>query len=210
MRQLIKFTLFVSIFFISQAYALCSKTSNETRDVYFNKGTVVVNPNLKVGDVIAEIVTSFSNITSAFHCQYKNDPLDAEVFMTHLSPTSIGTNVYQTNIPGIGIQFKRTSIYPYTYPAPRDNGNINLSEGTMTATLYKTAEYVGSGPITAGQYTRYGVQSDPNGSALNSHIATNGIIIVAPSCSVISEPTLYGLSNCSGFFELSNTCMPTP
>jgi len=120
MRQLIKFTLFVSIFFISQAYAVCVKKANETRDVYFNKGTVVVNPNLKVGGFITEVVTPFSSIPTAFNCQYKNDPLDAEVFMTHLSPTSIGTNVYQTNIPGVGIQFKRASIYPYTYLASRD------------------------------------------------------------------------------------------
>jgi len=186
MRQLIKFTLFVSIFFISQAYAVCHRNNVPDTNLYLDMGTVVVSPNLAVGAEIKTETRTFQTIPSAFKCEKQNDPLHADVITTHL--TLIGENIYQTNIPGIGVKFliDNKTPFPFISKAKKDNASINISGGPISMVLYKTAKYVGSGPITAGQYTRYGVQSDPNGSPLNTYLSENGTIIVAPSCYVTS------------------------
>ncbi|WP_392560871.1 fimbrial protein [Orbus sturtevantii] len=188
MRKLITFALIFSIFFISQAYASCIKQNVPSTNIYTDMGRVIVSPNLKVGDIIAQQSWHFSRINRAFLCQSIDDNLDGEVVMTNLSAYN-GT-IFQTNIPGIGIQFMRADrIYPYTFSIKNNNTYVSVTAENIIVTLYKTAEYVGSGAIAPGLYTKYGIKSDVNGSILNTYMSQNGTTIVSPSCVVDSRTT---------------------
>ncbi|WP_392560597.1 fimbrial protein [Orbus mooreae] len=184
MKIVIKFFLILNLFFIGQSYATCTKLDTQPVILYLDMGTVVVNPNLKVGDIIAQQSFPFPETSNMFYC-YSGDILEGMV-NTGLFTTN-SNKIYQTNIPGVGIQMARnTNIYPYDYVA-KSNNNIFIAAGNFIVTLFKTSEIVGSGPLSSGNYTTYGPQGGGIAtSGLTTYMSTNGTKIVSPSCSVVS------------------------
>lgn len=192
MIRLVKIVLFMGFFVVGKTLAACVVTGTPvsyTTDL----GRVVVDPSLAVGALIKEMTwTVGNNNQDMFLCSTAGDLIYRDVVMTNLTGSN-GT-IYQTNIPGVGIQFQRgNNVYPGVYKSPQDNYIIYLSTGPFTVRLYKTAEYVGSGPIKAGAYTMYGPDSNLSTSALTTYMSENGTVIVAPSCSVSggSEQNVY-------------------
>ncbi|WP_392563919.1 fimbrial protein [Orbus wheelerorum] len=184
MKKLLTFFLLLNLFFIAQSYAVCTRLDNPGITLYLDMGTVVVNPNLKVGDVIATQSFPFAETDILFYCK-KGDYL-AAVVNTALFTTN-NNKIYQTNVPGVGIQLTRdNNIYPYLYTAKNDN-NIYIPAGNFIVTLYKTADAVSSGALSSGNYTTYGPEGGGLAtSGLTTYMSANGTKIVSPSCSVVS------------------------
>ncbi|WP_392553492.1 fimbrial protein [Orbus wheelerorum] len=184
MKKLIKFFLLLNLFFITQSYAVCTRLDNPGIVLYLDMGIVVVNPNLNVGDIIAQQTFPYGETQILFYCN-KGDYLEAAV-NTALFTTN-NNQIYQTNIPGVGIQLIRNnSTYPYMYAAKTTN-NIYLPSGNFYVKLYKTAEAVGSGVLSSGNYTTYGPEGGGlAASGLTTYMSANGTKIVSPSCSVVS------------------------
>ncbi|WP_392562606.1 hypothetical protein RHO12_03735 [Orbus sturtevantii] len=143
MKLGVKFFLIFNLFFIGQCFATCTRYNDVPAGiVYLDMGIVIVNPNLNVGDVIAEKSFPFGEVGVAFYC-YGGDMIEGAINTSLF--ISNNNKVYQTNVSGVGIKIARDrDIYPYNYQAVRTN-DINIAEGQFIVTLYKTAEFVGTG-----------------------------------------------------------------
>ncbi|WP_392562604.1 fimbrial protein [Orbus sturtevantii] len=185
MKLGVKFFLIFNLFFVAQCFAACTRYNDVPAGiVYIDMGTVIVNPNLNVGDVIAEKSFPFGEVGVAFYC-YGGDMIEGAINTSLF--ISNNNKVYQTNVSGVGIKIARDrNIYPYNYVAQRER-QINVVAGNIIVTLYKTAEFVGSGPLSSGNYTSYGIPGATlSTSALSSYMTEGGTSIVTPSCSVVS------------------------
>ncbi|WP_392563918.1 fimbrial protein [Orbus wheelerorum] len=180
------FFLILNLFFITQSHAACTRIGNPGVTLYLDMGTVVVSPNLNVGDMIVQQSFPFSQTQTLFYCN-AGDSLEAAINIGFVTNNS--NKIYQTNIPGIGIQLLRNSddnLYPYIYK-PKNSNNIYLAAGNFIVRLFKTSEIVGSGPLTSGNYTTYGpLGGGITASGLTTYMSANGTTIVAPSCTVVS------------------------
>ncbi|WP_392562607.1 fimbrial protein [Orbus sturtevantii] len=176
--------LVLNLFFVSQSYGACIKLDVPEEIVYLDMGTVLVSPNLNVGDIIAEKKFPFSEVNRAFHCN-GGDILEAAINTSLF--TSSNNKIHQTNVPGVGIKIARgTNFYPYNYTASRNN-DVSIKADDFFVTLYKTAEFVGAGPLSSGNYTNYGPQGGGlSTSGLSTYMTAGGTTIVTPSCSVVS------------------------
>ncbi|SPZ17128.1 long polar fimbrial protein LpfA [Providencia rettgeri] len=182
--------------FLTASYvsAYCDRTSTRTYVLNMQMGRVVVDPNLKVGDTIAEQTWDMRENSSAIYAYCtRNTPITASVAMPSLVP--VGNKVYQTNVPGIGMKFHREGAvrmtYPDTFYAPRSS-NYYLAGSKFILTLVKTAPVTGSGTIASGLYTSYGYIPN-NNPFLITKLDAEAITIVSPSCQIEggSEKNVY-------------------
>lgn len=169
----------------SYASADCTRTKTRTYELNMQMGRVVVDPNLNVGDTIAEQTWDMRENSSAIYAYCtQNTPITALVTMSTLVPA--GNKVYQTNVPGIGMKFHREGAVRMTYPdvfyAPRSS-NYYLAGSKFILTLVKTAPVTGSGVIASGYYTSYGYIPN-NNPFLVTKLDAEAITIVSPSCQV--------------------------
>lgn len=169
----------------SYASAYCNRTTTRTYELNMQMGRVVVDPNLNVGDTIAEQTWDMRENSNAIYAYCTaNTPITASVTMSSLVP--VGNKIYQTNVPGIGMKFHREGAvrmtYPDTFYAPRSS-NYYLAGSKFILTLVKTAPVTGSGVIASGYYTSYGYIPN-NNPFLVTKLDAEAITIVSPSCQV--------------------------
>lgn len=169
----------------SYASAYCNRTSTPTYVLNMQMGRVVVDPNLNVGDTIAEQTWDMRENSNAIYAYCtRNSAITAQVIMSTLVP--VGNKIYQTNVPGIGMKFHREGAVRMTYPdvfyAPKNN-NYYLAGSKFILTLVKTAPVTGSGVIASGYYTSYGYIPN-NDPFLVTKLDAEAITIVSPSCQV--------------------------
>ncbi|MGJ3352412.1 fimbrial protein [Providencia sp. Je.9.19] len=173
------------LFTASYASAACNRSNAKTYELDMRMGRVVVNPNLQVGDTIAEqrwTMSENSNVTYGY-CDART-AITAQVIMPNLAP--LGNKVYQTNVAGIGMKFHREGAVRMTYPDvfyTPSSTNYYLAGSVFILTLIKTAPITGSGTIASGNYTSYGYIPN-NNPWLVTKLNAEAITIVSPSCQV--------------------------
>ncbi|MGL5953950.1 MULTISPECIES: fimbrial protein [Providencia] len=171
-------------------YSHCDRTREPTYKLDMDMGRIVVDPNLAVGGVIARKSWPLRSSSNDVYltCYGRND-LDAEIVMPGLR--DIGSRIYQSSVPGIGMRFERAGQVSMTYPdtytvnGGRWGTNYYLAGSTFTLTLIKTAAVTGSGSIAKGEYTRYGDRNSYS-PILTTSLTANAITIVSPSCMIES------------------------
>lgn len=189
-KSIIKCFSIIGLFYVGQAYAVCTRTNVTGLKINIDMGRVVVSPNAKVGDVLSSKTWAVPQTDGVYTCT-EGSTIDSGINTSVL--TSQSSKIHLTNVPGVGMQIVRSlnssgtqNSYPYTYTAPR-NTSVNIGAGTFKVTLYKISEDIGSGPLTAGLYSWYKAPGAAlSDSALDSTISEGGTIIVTPSCSVTS------------------------
>lgn len=191
MKFFMKHFLILILFYATYSKAECVRTTTTpTTMIRMYMGTVVVSPNLNVGDVIKQSSWSVGDTGDLFTCT-TGSILTASINTALLTNNS--DKIHQTNIPGVGMKLQRVSAsgnssatYPYM-STRSSSGGVYLTAGFFVMTLYKTDSYVGSGPLTSGTYSWYSPQGGGlAASGLNSYLNENDVVIVSPSCIVLS------------------------
>lgn len=152
MKFVVKSLLMLSFFYTTYSQAVCTRTDLPTEVVQMDMGTIVVSPNLNVGDVIKELSVQLYDKGDVFKCT-TGSILAAEINTALL--TTDNNKIHRTNIPGVGMKLQRTSqsgntsaTYPYS-STRQNNNSVYITPGYFVVTLYKIDTYVGSGPLTA-------------------------------------------------------------
>lgn len=171
------------------AYASCTVDNDHRAQVITMKlGRVLVTPNDQVGDTLA---TGQFPINGAEHIG-KCDSNGGTGYGVMLQGSrSTLTNVWNTNVPGIGIRLYReaqpvSSFYPKEVPFT-SNRWVDLIQGYYSIDIVKTAVQTGTGPLTSGTYTRdYLDGSGPGKPMLESFVDASSVTVVTSTCNVDS------------------------
>lgn len=175
------------LFFIvlpGKAHAVCgfaSGTSYQTK--YYNFGNVIVQRDAPIGTVVASLNTgSFSDGTTLFGCE---DPWTYRWELSQFMTPSGIQDVYQTNVPGIGIRIKNLGsgrVFPYDQ-AVAGLVYAKIIDG-IVAELVKTG-VVQAGAITGGTLARASIA----GVMYTEEVDMGSNAIIPVACS-IQTPTL--------------------
>jgi len=178
-------TLFLALMSLGKlAYAQCRVTTTNPQDIIMNVGRVLITPYDNVGDVLAtgkfDIARSTSITCSGSSTMYGR--------ILQGAASSLSSNIWTTNVPGVGIRLYRQigssmgKYYPHDLTV---SGAAYLAEGYFVVEIIKIAEQTGTGTLAPGQYSTYYADSTgPSRPILISHVVGDGITIVTSSCSV--------------------------
>lgn len=147
-------------------------------------GRVVVPPNAPTGSVIAYREWKLAETGPMYYCTGGINTFVSRVVGSGMQ--ELANNIFSTNIPGIGLRFKRTlgnSGRVVTYPGSLSRGGtpISLAATTFALEVIKIGPITGSGSIASGPYTIYGYGDD---AMLTTSLSANALTIVSPSCLV--------------------------
>ncbi|HHZ8844253.1 TPA: fimbrial protein [Enterobacter cloacae] len=169
------------LFYGSTCSAICQALTTVTGTINF--GDVVVQRDVAIGTTLASTSVAATNIQLA---SCKNNGTQYET-MSYLGATGTSiSNVYATNIPGVGIRGIAWNAYPYLSPASSQYFNVSIGlydNDFHKYELVKTGA-IQSGTLTAGEVSR--VTYDSGVGLINSILSTK---ITSLSCS-ISTPNL--------------------
>ena len=100
----------VSAGYNQQALASCLPTSGFTsKDISMAVGRVVVRPSDAVGAVLRKATFAINPNNSTIYCNFSAGRVRADIVQP-LSLSALGNNIYNTNIPGIGIRLYREAL----------------------------------------------------------------------------------------------------
>ncbi|HCQ9967789.1 TPA: fimbrial protein [Acinetobacter baumannii] len=159
-------------------------------DISMAVGRVVVRPSDPVGMVLRKATFPISDNGSTAICTSYSDTITAA--LTQGYPlSSLGNNIYSTNIPGIGIRLYReaenatnfSGYYPYTRNLT-PGVQYFLASGYFVVEIVKTAAQTGSGALVPGLYSRYYVSGYMNRPFLTSTVNGDAITIASSSCEI--------------------------
>ncbi len=205
----------------NEANAACAPTSGfTTKVISMAVGRVVVRPSDEVGKILRKATFSIDPNNSTINCtRYSTGTVRADLTQSY-PISSLGNNIYSTNIPGIGIRLYReaqnnsnfSGYYPYSRNISGGSGwggtNYSLDTGYFVVEIVKTASQTGSGALVPGQYSSYYLTSHPNQPILTSFVYGNAITIASSSCElqgdinkVVTLPTVTK----SGFSGVGST-----
>ncbi|KXZ71304.1 MAG: fimbrial protein [Acinetobacter venetianus] len=205
----------------NEANAACAPTSGfTTKVISMAVGRVVVRPSDEVGKILRKATFSIDPNNSTINCtRYSTGTVRADLTQSY-PISSLGNNIYSTNIPGIGIRLYReaqnnsnfSGYYPYSRNISGGSGwggrNYSLDTGYFVVEIVKTAPQTGSGALVPGQYSSYYLTSHPNQPILTSFVYGNAITIASSSCElqgdinkVVTLPTVTK----SGFSGVGST-----
>ncbi|ERS01336.1 fimbrial protein [Acinetobacter sp. COS3] len=205
----------------NEANAACAPTSGfTTKVISMAVGRVVVRPSDEVGKILRKATFSIDPNNSTINCtRYSTGTVRADLTQSY-PVSSLGNNIYSTNIPGIGIRLYReaqnnsnfSGYYPYSRNISGGSGwggtNYSLDTGYFVVEIVKTASQTGSGALVPGQYSSYYLTSHPNQPILTSFVYGNAITIASSSCElqgdinkVVTLPTVTK----SGFSGVGST-----
>lgn len=175
-----------------EANASCTLSSGfSTVDISMAVGRVVVKPSDPVGKILVKSTFPINpNSSSTFICTSSSDTLNAALSQNYTLST-LGNNIYSTNIPGIGIRLYReaenatnfSGYYPYTRNVTA-NTRYTLAQGYFVVEIIKTAEQTGSGTLVPGRYSQYYVKDYMDRPWLTSTVYGNAITIASSSCEI--------------------------
>lgn len=175
-----------------QASASCLPTTGFTsKDISMAVGRVVVRPSDAVGAVLRKATFAINPNNSTIYCNGSAGRIRADIVQP-LTLSPLGNNIYNTNIPGIGIRLYReaetASNFSGYYPYSRNLNaytSYSLSPGYFVVEIIKTAASTGSGALVPGQYSAYYSPDAPTRPILTSTVYGNAITIVSASCEVV-------------------------
>jgi type 1 fimbria pilin len=170
------------------AYAACYVRSGYKAQVINMKlGRVLVTPSSQVGDTLTTGQFPINQVSNIGSCSRGGSSIGR---IMQGSPTNF-TNVWSTNIPGIGIRLYReagsvSNFYPHDIRFS-GNTNVTLNGGYFKIDIVKTAAQTGTGQLTTGLYTNYYMDgSGPGLPLLQSIVDANSLTIVTSTCNVDS------------------------
>lgn len=174
----------------SEVNAACTMTSYRPIDVSMAVGRVVVRPSDPVGAILRKATFPYSD-GSNYRCDFKGGTLLATLSQNY-PLSSLGNNIYTTNIPGIGIRLYRelslgatefSGYYPYT--AALSSGSKFIGAGFFIVEIIKISPQTGSGTLVPGRYSNYYENSiGINRPLLTSTVYGNAITIASSSCEI--------------------------
>lgn len=181
-------------------------------------GRVVVRPSDEVGKVLRKATFAIDPNNSTINCSPNSSGTVKADLIQSYPVSSQGSNIYTTNIPGIGIRLYReaqnnanfSGYYPYSRNITGGwrGTNYSLDSGYFVVEIVKTAEQTGSGALVPGQYSSYYLTSHQSRPILTSHVLANAITIASSSCElqgninkVVQLPTVMK----SGFSGIGST-----
>ncbi|HCR33923.1 MAG TPA: fimbrial protein [Stenotrophomonas sp.] len=177
-----------------QALASCGLNNPRTfvpQDVQMDMGQVVILPSTPVGGIIKELVVGIDSRNSIASCDGSGGSAIG-IFNNAAQQRAVAnfSNVYATDVAGVGIRVYRNSgdiqtYYPHTLQLSR-NTTLSLSGGSFRVQLIKTAAQTGSGSIApTGRFTTYYYNGDGVGRpVLTSTFRATGTTVVSPTCEV--------------------------
>lgn len=148
-------------------------------------GRVVVLPDAPIGAVLASRQWSMAGASTVYTCTGVNT-FEATIVAGGLQ--ELANKIFASNIPGIGLRFRRGGEVQMTYPDsltlnPGGRYSVRLAGSTFTLEVIKTAAVTGSGRVASGPYTSYDY-SMGNNPLLTSSLSADALTIVSPSCLV--------------------------
>lgn len=168
------------------AFAACYVNNGYRAQVINMKlGRVLVTPDKQVGDTLVTGQFPINAVSNIARCYNGGSAIGT---IMQGSRTNF-TNVWSTNIPGIGIRLYReagtvSNFYPHTL-AFRGNTTVKLNGGYFKIDIVKTAAQTGTGQLTTGLYTNYYMNgSGPGLPLLQSIVDANSLTIVTSTCNV--------------------------
>ncbi|MCW8692334.1 fimbrial protein [Acinetobacter baumannii] len=203
----------------TEANAACAPTSGfTTKVISMAVGRVVVRPSDEVGKVLRKATFAIDPNNSTINCSPNSSGTVKADLIQSYPVSSQGSNIYTTNIPGIGIRLYReaqnnanfSGYYPYSRNITGGwrGTNYSLDSGYFVVEIVKTAEQTGSGALVPGQYSSYYLTSHQSRPILTSHVVANAITIASSSCElqgninkVVQLPTVMK----SGFSGIGST-----
>jgi len=162
------------------------------QDVTMDMGQMVILPSTPVGGVIKEISEPITQQNSVARCDSWTGgrSIGEYVNAAQKRPVAGFSNVYETDVAGVGIRLYRDSgaIQTY-YPHSINFGGgsvVSLIGGQFRIQLIKTAAQTGSGVIAPnGRFTNYYFDGDgPGRPVLTSTFKGSGTTVVSPTCEV--------------------------
>lgn len=173
----------------SSAWASCTRLAQPTVQLDMVVGRIVVRPDLPVGAVItSQTWTMRAAQGASYNCTPGVNRFVASVVAS--GAVDLGNKVYSTNVPGIGLRFRRSGAtvnltYPDVYaPVSNVRTSYSLEGSTFTLEVIKTAAITGSGTLAAGKYTSYDWDGG-NNPFLETYLSASAITVVSPSCTVV-------------------------
>lgn len=161
-------TVMGGVLLAQQASASCRIQNSwfVAQDVTMDMGQIVILPSTPVGGVIKEISEPINQQNSVARCDWSGGRSIGEyVNAAQKRPVAGFSNVYETDVAGVGIRLYRDSgaiqtYYPHTINFA-SNSTISLVGGTFRIQLIKTAAQTGSGVIAPnGRFTTYYFDGD--------------------------------------------------
>lgn len=175
------------------AFARCTLNDRNfvAQDVQMDMGQIVILPSLSVGGVIKELVVSINERTNVASCDlWGGSAIGRFVNAAQQNAVAGFSNVYATDVAGVGIRVYRDSgeiqtYYPHTVSLGRLK-SFNLAGGRFRVELIKTAAQTGSGVIAPnGRFTTYYLDGEGEGRPmLTSTFKGSGTTVVSPTCEV--------------------------
>ncbi|MGE8229888.1 fimbrial protein [Stenotrophomonas hibiscicola] len=177
----------------SPALATCYITQQGfvAQDVQMDMGQIVILPSLPVGGVIKELIVPINQRDSIGYCDRWGGSANGR-FVNAAQQNAVPgfSNVYATDVAGVGIRVYRDSgtiqtYYPHTLQLG-GNRTLTLNGGRFRVELIKTAAQTGSGIIAPnGRFTTYYLDGDgPGRPELTSTFKGSGTTVVSPTCEV--------------------------
>lgn len=169
----------------------CYVSREAPQDIKMIMPDVVVHPGSSPGTLLAQGRFQIER-DNGLVCRGSNT-------MTGQLPNSkiskLGGNIYETNVPGIGIRLYREgeqyirTFYPHIIEGKqskrRSSGHSYLEGGSFYVELIRLPGPVGAGPLMPGLYSTYwGNGSGPGRPILTSHVIGNSIKIVNSTCEI--------------------------
>ncbi|MBJ3813848.1 type 1 fimbrial protein [Shimwellia pseudoproteus] len=104
---------------------------------------------------------------------------------TTSSLKSIGNNIWQTSVPGIGVRFTLETSTGQKLTVPNDAfvAPAHMKGARMKLEVIKTSDRTGSGALKSGEYANFAFAGHPR-PAIRLNVPANGIKIIASSCEI--------------------------
>ncbi|WP_234081711.1 fimbrial protein [Enterobacter quasiroggenkampii] len=182
-----RFLIFVALFCISKiSFAACSYGDNgQVRPAtpIYNFGTVVVQRDAPVGTIMKSVSVTYSPGGTTLGCDTNWTQVAQQILFPNLSAIS---NVYQTNLNGVGIRVSRNGKY-FNYTSAVSASTYVSTSTPLIAELVKTASgQVVSGTLASGTLTKISISESP-GYYIDTYLGSGSVLSVA--CS-ITTPSL--------------------
>lgn len=195
LRRLLRIVLPAAVLLLAGmqgAWAACVRYPGFTeRIINMDMGRVYIPEGLGVGAVIKSQtfpITVNGATENMFDCRNGGGTTNGVMLQGALVPGY--TNVYSTDVTGVGIRLSRvisntiTVYYPHQITIAPNTTGVLVAGSQFQVELIKTAAATGNGPLASGTYTRYYGNGDATQSAITTVLSGMGITIITPSCSV--------------------------
>lgn len=186
-----------SILMVSSAYALPDYQNKvldcwpfqsfKTDVVTASIGVITVQPKAKIGDILRTINVPIPLNNSAYKCNKAGRPkFYGELLNFQTESKTGGSDVYKTNVDGIGIRVTHESRnYPVDYTGTYINAGdlVYFKEPRVRIEVIKTAALSDTGDIRRGNLAKFFIEGNPIDPWYRVELVGDNTII-SPTCEV--------------------------